>query len=36
MSIAPAEVLPFLNRALDGMLQIVETLGDARVNQRHR
>ena len=34
MSIAPEEVLPFINRALDGMLQIVETLGDARVNQR--
>jgi len=34
MSIAPAQVLPFINRALDGMLQIAETLGDARVNQR--
>ena len=34
MSIAPEEVLPFINRALDGMVQIVETLGDARVNQR--
>ena len=34
MSIAPAQVLPFINRALDGMLQIVETLGDARANQR--
>lgn len=34
MSIAPAQVLPFINRALDGMLQIVESLGDARVNQR--
>ncbi len=26
--------LPFMNRALDGMLQIVEELGDERVNQR--
>ncbi len=26
--------LPFINRALDGMLQIVEELGDERVNQR--
>ena len=34
MSIAPAEVLPFINRALDGMLHIVELLGDARLNQR--
>jgi Protein of unknown function (DUF664) len=34
MSIPPEEVLPFINRALDGMVQIVETLGDARVNQR--
>lgn len=34
MSIAPATALLFINRALDGMLQIVETLGDARVNQR--
>jgi hypothetical protein len=34
MSIAPEAVLPFINRALDGMVHIVETLGDARVNQR--
>jgi hypothetical protein len=34
MSIPPEDVLPFINRALDGMLQIVEMLGDARVNQR--
>jgi hypothetical protein len=34
MSIAPETVLPFINRALDGMLHIVELLGDARVNQR--
>src|SRR5438445_6571894 len=34
MSIAPEDVLPFINRALEGMLQIVEMLGDARVNQR--
>ena len=34
MSIAPEEVLPFIHRALDGMVQCVETLGDARVNLR--
>ncbi|MGE3536526.1 MAG: DUF664 domain-containing protein [Candidatus Tectimicrobiota bacterium] len=34
MSIAPEDVLPFINRALDGMVSIVETLGDALVNQR--
>jgi hypothetical protein len=34
MSIAPEYVLPFLNGALDGMVQIVEALGDERINQR--
>ena len=34
MSIAPEEILPFINGALDGMVQIVEQLGDERVNQR--
>lgn len=32
MSIAPQEFLPYLTGALDGMVQIVETLGDERVN----
>ena len=34
MSIAPEEFLPYINGALDGMVQIVETLGDERINQR--
>jgi hypothetical protein len=34
MSIAPVYFLPYINGALDGMLQIVEGLGDERVNQR--
>lgn len=34
MSIAPEIFLPFIHNALDGMLQIVETLGDDRINQR--
>lgn len=34
MSIAPTEFLGYINGALDGMLTIVETLGDERVNQR--
>ncbi len=34
MSIAPEEFLPYINGALDGMLQIVEALGDERVNLR--
>jgi Protein of unknown function (DUF664) len=34
MSIAPEEFLPYINGALDGMVQIVETLGDERVNLR--
>jgi hypothetical protein len=33
MSIAPEEFLPYINGALDGMVQIVETLGDERINQ---
>ena len=34
MSIAPEEFLPYINGALDGMVQIVETMGDERINQR--
>ncbi|MGE3540290.1 MAG: DUF664 domain-containing protein [Candidatus Tectimicrobiota bacterium] len=34
MSIAPQELLPYITGALDGMVQIVETLGDERVNLR--
>jgi hypothetical protein len=34
MSIAPEEFLPYINGALDGMLQIAETLGDERINRR--
>jgi hypothetical protein len=34
MQIAPEDFLYFINRALDGMLRIVEELGDARVNWR--
>ena len=34
MSIAPEEFLPYINGALDGMVQIVEALGDERVNLR--
>ena len=34
MSIAPEEFLPYINDALDGMVQIVETLGDERINLR--
>lgn len=34
MSIAPGEFLPYINGALDGMVQIVEALGDERVNLR--
>ena len=34
MSIAPEELLPYINGALDGMVQIVEDLGDERVNRR--
>jgi hypothetical protein len=34
MSIVPEEFLTYINGALDGMVQIVEELGDARVNQR--
>ena len=32
MSITPAEFVPYINGALDGMVQIVEALGDERVN----
>ena len=34
MSIAPEEFLPYINGALDGMVHIVETLGDERINLR--
>ena len=34
MSIAPEEFLPYINGALDGMVQIVEALGGERVNLR--
>jgi hypothetical protein len=34
MSIAPEEFLPYINGALDGMVQIVEELGDERINLR--
>ena len=34
MSITPAEFVPYINGALDGMVQIVEALGDERVNLR--
>ena len=34
MSIDPKEFLTYINGALDGMMQIVETLGDERVNLR--
>ncbi len=34
MSIAPEEFLTYINGALDGMVQIVEELGDERVNLR--
>ena len=34
MSIDPKEFLPYINGALDGMVQIVEALGDERVNGR--
>jgi hypothetical protein len=34
MSIAPEEFLTYINGALDGMVQIVEALGDERVNLR--
>ena len=34
MSVAPEEFLPYINGALDGMVQIVEALGDERVNLR--
>lgn len=33
MSMAPEAVLPFMNRALDSMVRIMDTLDDARVNQ---
>ena len=32
MSIAPKEFVSYINGALDGMVQIVEALGDERVN----
>src|SRR5437773_2642343 len=34
MSIAPKEFLTYINGALDGMVQIVEALGDEHVNLR--
>src|SRR4029450_13132163 len=34
MSIDPKEFLPYINGALDGMVQIVEALGDEHVNAR--
>ena len=34
MSIAPKEFVSYINGALDGMVQIVEALGDERVNLR--
>ena len=34
MSIAPEEFLPYINGALDGMVHIVEALGDERINLR--
>jgi hypothetical protein len=34
MSIAPEEFLPYINGALDGMVQIAEALGDERINRR--
>ena len=34
MSIAPAEFVPYIHGALDGMVQIIEALGDERVNLR--
>jgi hypothetical protein len=34
MSIAPEEFLSYINGALDGMVQIIETLGDERINRR--
>jgi hypothetical protein len=34
VSSAPDAVLPCMNRALDGMVRMMDTLGDARVNQR--
>src|SRR5438552_17597886 len=34
MAIAPEEFLSYINGALDGMVQIVEALGDERVNLR--
>lgn len=34
MSVPPEYFVPFINGALNGMLQIVEELGDERINQR--
>jgi hypothetical protein len=34
VSMAPEAVRPFMNRAMDGMVRLLDTLGDARVNQR--
>ena len=34
MTIAPETFLPFINKALDGMVGITEVLGDERVNLR--
>ena len=34
MTIAPRAFLPFMNKALDGMVGIAEVLGDERVNLR--
>ncbi|ETX04268.1 MAG: hypothetical protein ETSY2_29755 [Candidatus Entotheonella gemina] len=34
MSIPASALLPFIHRALDDMVRILETLGDERVNQR--
>ena len=34
MSVAPEDFLPYIHTALDGMLKIVEDLGDERINQR--
>src|SRR5919109_1267225 len=34
LSISPDDVLSYINQALDGMVQVVEELGDARVNLR--
>jgi len=34
MAIAPEEFLPYIHGALEGMVHIVEALGDERINLR--